>query len=133
MPEEFFVVDGHSQIHRAYHAPFQNLSGPPGSCSHCVGWGQKFNRVKDVDVAMEVCPVCGGDTREPTKASFLFTQMLVRLVKERKPSYLAIAVDGYRKDLIRRKLSPKYKAHREETQPALRVQLMRCREIARAL
>jgi len=30
MPKSFYIIDGHAQIYRAYHAPFRDLSSPTG-------------------------------------------------------------------------------------------------------
>jgi DNA polymerase-1 len=30
MPKSFYIIDGHAQIYRAYHAPFRDLSSPSG-------------------------------------------------------------------------------------------------------
>lgn len=132
-PRTLFIVDAHALIHRYYHAPFQDLSGPLGSCEKCAGLNARpIIDVEDFDAAM-ACQACGGTTREPTKATYQFTQSLVKLIRERKPTYLAVAFDGHRKHLDRRKISPDYKAQRKPNDPALKVQLRRCRGIVSAL
>ena len=53
-------------------------------------------------------------TGEPTRATFVFTQMLLNLVENRKPDYLAMVIDDcsdvavFRKDIF-----PDYKANRK--------------------
>lgn len=100
MDKAFYIIDGHAQIHRAYHAPGANLRGPSG---------------------------------EPTKAIYYFVRMLMRLCREQRPHWLAMAVDPGKDQLWRRELMPSYKAHREKRDPALVSQLLRCREITRDL
>lgn len=50
---------------------------------------------------------------EPTKATFVFTQMLLNLVQQRKPDYLAMVIDTGDADVFRTKLYPEYKANRK--------------------
>jgi DNA polymerase-1 len=49
---------------------------------------------------------------EPTKATFVFTQMLINLVEARKPDYLAMVIDSG-EDVFRSEIYPQYKANRE--------------------
>ncbi len=80
MPKTLYIVDGHSQIYRAYYAPFRNLTSPGG---------------------------------EPTRATYVFTQMLLNLVRDRQPDYLVVALDADESKLERRRIFPDYKAQRE--------------------
>src|SRR3954469_8198953 len=54
-------------------------------------------------------------TGEPTKATFVFTQMLLNLIDKRKPDSLAMVIasagdeSGFRKEI-----HPEYKANRKE-------------------
>ncbi|MFH0982069.1 MAG: DNA polymerase I [Planctomycetota bacterium] len=50
---------------------------------------------------------------EPTKAAFVFCQMLVSLLRDKQPDYLAMALDTGTENVFRRKLYPDYKANRE--------------------
>lgn len=68
---------------------------------------------------------------EPTNATFGTVTMLERLVRERRPAMLAIAMDSGR-DTFRRDIYAEYKAHRPPAPPDLKVQMNRCREIVEA-
>ncbi|MEM8874544.1 MAG: DNA polymerase I [Planctomycetota bacterium] len=75
----FYIIDGHAQIYRAYHAPFRDLTSPTG---------------------------------EPTKGTFVFTQMLINLVELRKPDYLLMVIDASDETVFRKEIFPEYKANR---------------------
>ncbi len=50
---------------------------------------------------------------QPVKATFVFTQMLLNLVQQKKPDYLAMVIDvGGDQDVFRAEIYPKYKANR---------------------
>ncbi len=49
---------------------------------------------------------------EPTKATFVFTQMLLNLVDQRKPDYLAVVIDHGDETVFRKAIYPAYKANR---------------------
>src|ERR1700676_5333732 len=51
-------------------------------------------------------------TGEPTRATFVFTQMLLNLVAQRKPDYLAMVIDTNDAEVFRTKIYPEYKANR---------------------
>ncbi|MGK3988543.1 DNA polymerase I [Sorangium sp. So ce136] len=68
---------------------------------------------------------------EPTHATFGTVAMLTKLVDERKPAYLGVAMDSKGKT-FRDELDPRYKAHRPPPPPDLGVQMNRCREIVEA-
>jgi DNA polymerase-1 len=53
-------------------------------------------------------------TGEPTKATFVFTQMLVNLIEQRKPDYLAMVIDSGDETVFRKEIYPEYKANRKE-------------------
>jgi DNA polymerase-1 len=74
-----YLIDGHSQIYRAYYAPFRNLSSPTG---------------------------------EPTRATYVFCQVLLNLIRDCKPDYLAMVLDADESKLKRRSIFPEYKANR---------------------
>jgi DNA polymerase-1 len=59
---------------------------------------------------------------EPTRATFLFTQMLLNLIRDRRPDYLAMALDADENKLLRRQIYPEYKATREPPPEDLPVQ-----------
>jgi DNA polymerase-1 len=53
-------------------------------------------------------------TGEPTRATFVFTQMLLNLVENRKPDYLAMVIDdASEKAVFRTEIWPEYKANRK--------------------
>jgi len=51
-------------------------------------------------------------TGEPTKATFVFTQMLINLAAARKPDYLCMVIDSNEDQVFRKKFYPEYKANR---------------------
>lgn len=123
-PDTFYIIDGHAQIHRAYHAPMQQLSGPKGSCS-CIRGGAGGSE--------DECLVCSGTGREPTTVTHGFLQVLEQVVKRCQPSYLAVCYDGPRSQLKRRQLCPKYKAGRPDTPAALTAQVERIKQVVKLL
>jgi len=68
---------------------------------------------------------------EPTHATYGTVAMLQKLVGERKPAYLAVAMDS-RKRTFRHELFADYKATRTERPPDLTIQMDRSREIVEA-
>src|SRR4051812_8298460 len=52
-------------------------------------------------------------TGEPTKATYVFTQMLLNLIDQRKPDYLAMVIDHGDETVFRKEIYPAYKATRE--------------------
>jgi len=100
MGKTLYIIDGHSQIHRAYHAPFRDLTSPTG---------------------------------EPTRATYVFCSMLLKFIADRQPDYLAMAIDGPREKLERRRIYPDYKATRTATPEDLIPQAERIVQIVRAM
>ncbi len=76
-------------------------------------------------------PPLSNSKGEPTHATFGVANMLNALVRDRRPRYLAIAMDS-RGDSLRKEIYPEYKAHRPPPPPDLSLQMVRCREIAEA-
>src|SRR5262245_9662245 len=68
---------------------------------------------------------------EPTHATYGTVSMLQKLVGERRPSYLAVAMDS-KKRTFRHELFSAYKATRTERPPDLTIQMERSREIVEA-
>lgn len=101
VPDTFYILDGHSQIHRYFHARFQPLSSPI--------------------------------TGEPTKATWLFSRDLVKLIREKNPAYIACALDSRRDLCFRRKIYPEYKCGRGETSEEVIIQVNRIHEIVRKM
>lgn len=50
---------------------------------------------------------------EPTKATFVFTQMLLNLLDQRKPDYLAMVIDSGDETVFRKEIFPEYKSNRQ--------------------
>jgi DNA polymerase-1 len=51
-------------------------------------------------------------TGEPTRATYVFCQMLLNLLRDRKPDYLVMVLDADESKLLRRRIYPAYKAQR---------------------
>lgn len=68
-------------------------------------------------------------TGEPTKATYSFTKALFKLINEKKPDKLAIALDGRRSELTRRQIFPGYKQGRGEPDAGLITQVQRIKQI----
>ena len=64
-------------------------------------------------------------TGEPTRATFIFFQMLINLIRERKPDAVAMVMDVSDGTVFRREIDPEYKAHREPPPEDLPVQIDR--------
>ena len=67
-----------------------------------------------------------------TNAIFGFMRTLLKILKEQKPAYLAIAWDLSR-DTFRRELYPEYKGNRTETMQPLKDQFALCQEILKEI
>jgi DNA polymerase-1 len=52
-------------------------------------------------------------TGEPTRATHVFSQMVLNLLRDRKPDYLAVAMDVSDETVFRKDFYPEYKAHRD--------------------
>ena len=99
MGETLYIIDGHSQIYRAYYAPFGALTSPAG---------------------------------EPTRATYVFCSMLLKLIQQHRPRYLAMAMDGPVEKLHRRRLFADYKATRKPMPEDLPAQIGRIVQIVQA-
>ncbi len=51
-------------------------------------------------------------TGEPTKATYVFVQLLLNLIDQQKPDYLVMVVDSGKKDVFRSQIYPQYKTNR---------------------
>ncbi|MBN2045013.1 MAG: DNA polymerase I [Anaerolineales bacterium] len=101
MPETLYLLDGYALAYRTYFA----LSGP-GASRWMTSKG------------------------EPTAGVFGFASVLLRILEQEKPDYLAVAFDvgkTFRDDLF-----PDYKATREKMPDDLRVQINRIRQLVDA-
>ncbi|MCP4591240.1 MAG: DNA polymerase I, partial [bacterium] len=54
---------------------------------------------------------------EPTKATYVFCQMLLNLLRNLQPDYLAMTLDVGSENVFRREIDPQYKANREPPPP----------------
>ncbi len=68
---------------------------------------------------------------EPTHATYGTMTMLERLVRERRPSFVAVALDSGR-DTFRKEIYSEYKANRPPAPDDLKVQFGRCEELVQA-
>src|SRR2546427_2612879 len=68
---------------------------------------------------------------EPTKATYVFTQMLLNLIDQRKPDYLAMVIDHGDETVFRKEILPEYKATRQERPADFFPQEKRILEIVR--
>jgi ribonuclease HI len=69
----------------------------------------------------------------PTNAVFGFTRMLLGLLQEHQPDYLAVVFDRPREETFRRELYPEYKAHRDAMPEDLPPQIGYIRQVLQAL
>ncbi|MDD5468651.1 MAG: DNA polymerase, partial [Anaerolineales bacterium] len=101
MPPILYLIDGHALAYRTYFALTRGSSG-------------------------------GFTTRsgEPTAGVFGFTSVLLRLLEQEKPEYLAVAFDTGK--TFRDELYSEYKATREKMPDDLRLQIERIRQIVDA-
>ena len=97
----FLILDGHGMIFRAYFA------------------------LKDVQ------PFSIKKTGEETTAVYGFVNALLRVVRELKPTHLAVAMDTAA-PTFRHEADATYKAHRDPIPEALPAQIERCREVVKA-
>src|ERR1700722_19476529 len=52
-------------------------------------------------------------TGEPVKATYVFTQMLLNLIEQRKPDYLCMVIDSGDETVFRKEFYPEYKSNRQ--------------------
>ena len=98
-PKTLYLIDGHAQIFRAYHAIRGGMSSPV--------------------------------TQEPTQATFGFTGMLLKLLRDYRPDYAAVAIDvSGDRETFRVEIDPQYKANREKMPDDLVPQIDRIIEVA---
>lgn len=115
MPEQVYLLDGSNIFYRCFFAPFRNLSvtcncGASPDCIRCEGTGE-----------------------EPTKATWLFVRQLLKILRDKKPKYMAVVFDGDRAALRRREVYPEYKANRKDKPEGVRPQLKRIKQIVKTL
>ena len=97
-----YLIDGHGQFFRAYHAIRTGMTSPV--------------------------------TREPTNMTFGFTGILLKLIRDYSPDYLAVVIDvSGDRESFRSELYPDYKANRSPTPEDFPQQVDRCLEILEAM
>ncbi|MHC4219087.1 MAG: 5'-3' exonuclease H3TH domain-containing protein, partial [Planctomycetota bacterium] len=90
-----YLIDGHTQFFRAYHAIRTGMTSPV--------------------------------TQEPTNMTFGFVGILLKLMREYAPDYLAVVIDvSGDKETFRTELYPEYKAHRDAPPEDFHPQVERC-------
>lgn len=72
-------------------------------------------------------------TGEPTRATHVFSQMLLNLVRDRKPDYLVTVLDTSDETVFRREIYPEYKAHRDPSPEDMGIQIDRILSIIQAV
>ncbi len=73
-------------------------------------------------------------TREPTNMTFGFTGILLKLMRDYEPDYLAVVIDvSGDRESFRSELYPQYKANRPQTPEDFRPQVDRCLDILQAM
>src|SRR5215210_7555076 len=70
-------------------------------------------------------------TGEPTKATFVFVQMLLNLIDQRKPDYLAMTIDAGDETVFRKEIYPEYKANRQKAPDDFHPQEARILQVTR--
>jgi len=79
-------------------------------------------------------PMSSPATGEPTNMVYGFTSMLLKLIREENPDYLAVVIDVAGDDeSFRTKIDPEYKANREPPPDDFGSQVDRCLEILEVL
>ena len=97
-----YLIDGHAQFFRAFHAIRTPMSSPV--------------------------------TKEPTNATFGFVGMLLKLFRQYKPDYVAVAIDiSGDTETFRSELYPEYKATRTSPPETFGPQVERCISILREI
>jgi len=101
MPPTLYLIDGHALAYRTF---FAITKGNPGTFATRSG--------------------------EPTAGVYGFTSVLLRLLEQEQPDYLAVAFDTGL--TFRDKIYPEYKGTREKMPDELRVQIERIRQLVDA-
>lgn len=72
-------------------------------------------------------------TGEPTRAVHVFTQMVLNLIRDRKPDYLAMVMDVSDRTVFRVQIDPEYKSTRDKAPEDLGPQIERIVSIVQAM
>ena len=90
-----YLIDGHAQFFRAYHALPSGMSSPV--------------------------------THEPTNMTYGFVAMLLKVLRDYQPDYLAVVIDvAGDRETFRSEIDPEYKANREAAPDDFGPQVDRC-------
>ncbi|MHC4947843.1 MAG: DNA polymerase I [Planctomycetota bacterium] len=93
-----YLIDGHAQFFRAYHAIRPGMTSPV--------------------------------TKEPTNLTFGFVGMLLKVLREYRPDYLAVVIDvSGDRESFRSEIYPEYKANRTEAPDDFHPQVERCLQV----
>ena len=104
-------------------------TGEAGTLYLIDGHAQFFRAYHAIRSGM-TSPVTG----EPTNMTFGFTGILLKLIREYEPDYLAVVIDvSGDRETFRSELYPQYKANRPAPPDDFRPQVTRCLEILRAM
>ena len=97
-PQTLYLIDGHAQFFRAYHAMRASMTSPV--------------------------------TGEPTHLTYTFMAMLIKLLRDDRPDYLAVVIDASGdQQTFRSEIYPEYKANRDATPEDFGPQVQRCLEL----
>ena len=83
MAKRLFIIDGHAHIYAAYYAPMRQ----------------------------QPKPIFTSPSGEPTQATYIFTTVILGLIRRQKPDMLAVAMDS-KTPTFRNEIYPEYKAQR---------------------
>ena len=97
-PKTLYLIDGHAQFFRAYHAIRSGMASPV--------------------------------TKEPTNLTFGFVGILLKLLDDYHPDYLAVVIDvSGDRETFRSELYPDYKANRDPPPDDFHPQVDRCLQL----
>jgi len=69
-------------------------------------------------------------TKEPTNMTYGFVSMLIKLLREHQPSYIAVVIDAAGdRETFRSEIYPDYKANRKEPPDDFHPQVLRCLQV----
>ena len=97
-----YLIDGHAQFYRAYHALRPGMTSPV--------------------------------TNEPTNMTFGFMGMVLKVLREYRPTHLAVVIDASGDHgTFRSEIFPEYKANRSPPPDDLQPQIERCLALLRTM
>ena len=130
-PPLLYLIDGHAQMFRAYHAIAAPGSGfrnsPRNDPRNSPRSGRSGSTSGGGGRSSMTSPVTG----EPTNAVFAFTGMLLKLFDRHRPTHVAMAIDSDDRATFRHEIFPDYKANRSAPPDDFKPQIPRMLEVAR--